>query len=78
MVIATRFEWPSAAAAAKNDRTIVKKAKAAVAAFEAEYGMSSADMKGKLQDGSLQESEAICRWLIALDMLASVGRGKPA
>lgn len=78
MAIPTRVEWPSPGARAKNDRTIAKKAKTAVAEFEAEYSMSSAEMTTQLQAGILQETEAICRWLIALDTLASVTSGRSA
>ena len=39
-----------------------------IAAFEYALGMSSAEMRARLSNGSLQETDAVCRWLMTLSL----------
>jgi len=76
MAVATKFKWPPLAVASENESIIRERAVGAIADYEARYGISSADLAGKLANGSIKETHEVCLWLLALDTLQSVGSGE--
>lgn len=40
----------------------------AIRAFEAEYGCPSAEVHARIDDGRLEETEPVCRWLMLVDI----------
>lgn len=46
----------------------IKALDAQIGEFERVLGMSTAEMHLRLKNGSLRETEAVCRWLMLVDM----------
>ena len=75
MAVRHRFEWPSEAEIAENGRRARIQLEAEVAAFEREFGIPSERVHAAIDDGTLEETGDVCRWLIAIDSLEHLRGG---
>lgn len=55
----------------------VREVRSQIEGYEKAFGISSRDVHAALDDGRLQETMDVCRWIMAIDRLESLTHDEP-
>jgi hypothetical protein len=56
----------------QNHYAMLRNLRARIAANEAHYGLPSAEVHQAIDDGRIEETHQVCKWLIDIDLLERI------